>query len=80
MKKYRIWYIANIPRAIFYAEVVSVKEAKFALRLLISYSNYLDKLISSHICGLEVFKNGEWEEWGNNKGQSINDILDGERS
>ena len=79
MKKYRIWYIANTPRSVFYAYVSSVIQAKFTLRILISYSNYLNGLISSHICGLEVYKNKEWVEWEDEDKKNINTILDKER-
>ena len=74
----RIWHIPNVPNNGFHFSVTSVNEAKLVLTAIAEYDLHLgEDVISSNAQGLEVFKDGEWEEWEDDNGYSITEVMDG---
>lgn len=60
----RIWHIPNMPREPYRQKVRSVEEAKRLLDLLAAYDLFLGDLVETNAQGLEIFHDGEWQEWG----------------
>jgi len=76
-KKYRIWWNSNFGNPAFHKEVKSIEQAKEYLTLLTDYDLYLGDKIESNAGGLEELNSeGDWEEYYNENGESIMDILD----
>jgi len=68
---YRVWWITNPPRDGFHVVCASLGSAMSALQMLVSYDLYLEDAVSSNAGGLEVFKDGDWEEWYSEDGDDI---------
>lgn len=75
----RIWWIPQVPMKAFNYPVKSVNEAKKILNLLADYDLFqLAHRIKpdySNVGGLQVFEDGEWIDWSDEEGNSI-DMLD----
>lgn len=69
----RVWNIINPPRE---PEIYPVKDVDHAMRLIdaMADSQLLQPKIESNVFGLEVYQQGEWEEWENDEGEGINEV------
>jgi hypothetical protein len=71
----RVWHIPQIPGKPFEVEVADLEQALFTLKTLAQYDIFqFENRIKgdySNANGLEVFRNGEWEEWENEDGDDI---------
>lgn len=74
----RVWHIPQVPGEPFYVDVKTVSDAKLVLDVLAKYDTFQFehniKPDYSNAAGLEVFRNGDWEEWESEDGQGIDDI------
>ena len=68
---YRVWWVTNPPRDGFHVVCASLGSAVNTIQMLVSYDLYLGEAVSSNAGGMEVFKNGEWEEWYSEDGDDI---------
>lgn len=63
----RVWWIPQVPMKAFYVEVKTLTEAALILETLANYDifQYENKVKPdySNAGGLEIFENGEWNEW-----------------
>lgn len=79
----RVWWIPQIPGVSFHVPVKSIDEAKLLLKTLANYDLFqLKNKIKPDYCnagGLEVLEDGEWCEWSNDDGDSIDDVMKAER-
>jgi len=76
-----VWWIPQVPMTGFRVPVNSLVEAKLILKTLGDYDLFqFDNNIKpdySNAGGLEVFRDGEWEEWyDDDMGEGIDDITD----
>jgi len=76
----RVWWIPQVPMDPFHVEVKSVDEAVRTLRMLADYDifQYENRVKPdySNAGGLEVFEDGEWEEWYDPKtGEDIDEYM-----
>ena len=75
----RAWHIPQVPMHAFRVYVSTIKEAKLVLETLAIYDlfqlEYKIKPDYSNVQGLEVYHEGEWQEWENEEGYNIDDIL-----
>ena len=73
----RVWHIPQLPMHQFKVYVSSLKEANLILDTLAIYDLYqLEYKIKpdySNAAGLEIFKDGKWEEWEDDDGCDIDD-------
>lgn len=71
----RLYCIINVPSEPTY---YPVNDEQHALRLMRELSQsqllYPDEIIMSNMFGLEVKKDGEWEEWENEDFQTLDDL------
>lgn len=77
--KLRVWWIPQVPMKAFRVSVASIDEAKLLLSTLAKYDQFqLDNNIKpdyANAGGLEVLEGCEWNEWHNDDGDSIDDIM-----
>jgi hypothetical protein len=63
----RVWWIPQIPMDAFRVKVDNPYQAKVMLETLAKYDAFqFEKKIKGDYCntgGLEVFRDGDWEEW-----------------
>ena len=80
----RVWHIPQIPMKAFHVRVKTIREAKLVLDTLAFYDLFQYhnnvKPDYSNAAGLEVFRNGGWEEWEDGESGDGIDNLDYERS
>jgi len=78
----RLWWIPQVPMEPFHVFVKNYEEALLLIRVLANYDLFqFENRVKpdySNAGGLEVWEDGEWCEWYNEDGQSIDD-LDRER-
>lgn len=55
--------------------VESLNEAANLINELVK-RDLQDKLITANAMGLEIYKNGEWEEWGTEQFDDIHEYID----
>ena len=76
--QYRVWWIPQVPMKAFYYEVPDVMTGKHLLEALAQYDlfQYENKVKPdySNAGGLQVLENGEWLDWENEDGESIDDV------
>lgn len=87
----RVWWIPQIPGSPFHVKVKNIDEAKLLLKTLANYDlfQFKNKIKGDYANsgGLEVFEDtsedekvgGEWCEWCNEDGDSIDDVMKKER-
>lgn len=76
-KHLRVYHIPNVPREPFFVEVGTIWDAKQILNALANYDLYLgEELIGSNVQGLQVYEDGEWEDWQDGKGRDIHELMD----
>ena len=75
----QVWWIPQVPGKPF---MVPVKDTEQAILLLTAPADYdkfqYENRIKPDYCnagGLSVFEDGEWTDWYNEDGQSIDDII-----
>ena len=77
--KLRVWWIPQVPMRRFFVGVKTLEEAKLLLETLARYDRFqFENRIKpdyANVGGLEVLKNGEWMEWENIYGQSIDEVM-----
>lgn len=78
----RVWWIPQIPMAPFYVNVETIKEAKLLLNVLADYDafQYAHKVKPdySNVGGLQVLEDGEWSDWYDADGNSIDEVMQNE--
>ena len=70
----RVWSIENVPNRPCYFEVKDLTQAQDLIERLANLQ-LNDPNITSNAFGLEVFRNGEWEEWESCDGLDINEFM-----
>lgn len=76
----RLWWIQPVPSKPFHFYVKNLKEAKLVYRALAAYDIHAD--VDSNAGGLEVYEDfdgGEWCEWTDSNGDSIDELFKTER-
>ena len=75
----RIWWIPQVPMKPFHIKVKNIGEAKLILNTLAEYDKFQFynriKPDYSNAGGLEIFNGEEWEEWHNEVGMDIDELL-----
>ena len=75
--KLRVWHIPQVPGKPFHVEVATPKEAKKILDILADYDAFqFENKIKPDYCnvaGLEVFEDGEWYDWEDEEGRTIDE-------
>ena len=69
----RVWWIRNPPNPAWFHIVANIAQARQLLDSL-AKTDLRDNRIESNAGGLEVYRDGEWEEWYDEKGDSIDDM------
>lgn len=76
----RVWWIPQVPGEPFRVPVQGFVEAWLVLTTLADYDNFqFENKIKpdfSNAGGLEEFDGKEWQEWEDNSGQTISDLLE----
>jgi hypothetical protein len=74
----QIWWIPQIPGKSFLVPVASVEEAMKLLDVLAEYDAFqFNNRIKGDYCnagGLNVYEGGDWVDWCNEDGDSIDDL------
>lgn len=74
----RVWWIPQIPMKSFYVSVETVEEGKKIVEILAEYDLFqFDNKVKpdySNAGGLEIFEDGEWCEWCNDEGDTLDDL------
>jgi hypothetical protein len=78
-KQLRVWWIPQVPMKAFRVDVKTIDEAKLLLDTLAKYDIFqFENKVKPDFAnagGLEMFEDGEWCEWYDDEGNSIDDIL-----
>jgi len=75
MKKLRVWYMDRLPvRKTTRIEVSDIEGAILVIHTL-TQRDLNDDRVTDNVMGLEEFNDGEWSEYYNNDGESIDDII-----
>jgi len=72
----RVWHLSNPPGKPLWIYTKSVDEAIVVLDSLAMYDLYLGDIIECNAQGLEIFDDGDWEEWQTDDGDDIRAIQD----
>lgn len=77
----RVWWIPQVPdNEPFHRTVKNVEEAVLLMTALGDYDLYLEahghRVDYSNAGGLEVFENDEWNEWYDEEGRDIDELVD----
>jgi len=68
----RVWWIRNIPGQPEYHLVSDPESAHYTIEALAGNDLHDDE-VESNAGGLEVYKDGEWEQWYDEEGRDIDD-------
>ncbi len=75
----RVWHIPQIPGKPFHVRVKNLREAKLLLKSLALYDLFqFENRIKpdyANAQGLEVYEDGDWEEWMSKEGENIDHYL-----
>jgi hypothetical protein len=78
----QVWWIPQVPGKPFTVPVATPAEAKKLLDVLANYDIFqFENRIKPDYCnagGLSVFEDGEWTDWEDDEGRSIDDSLSGD--
>lgn len=76
--QFRVWWIPQVPMSPFHVTVNNPKEARLILDTLAQYDIFqFENNIKpdySNAGGLEVYEDGEWNEWHDEDGDDIDSI------
>jgi hypothetical protein len=75
----KVYHYINVdfrPVKSFERKVKSIEEARAVLNLLADYDLFLGDLIESNAQGLLVYEAGEWSDWMDEFGYTINESQD----
>lgn len=76
----QVWWIPQIPGKPFTVRVKDTDQAILLLTTLAAYDMFqYQNRIKPDYCnagGLSVFEDGEWTDWYNDDGQSIDDLIE----
>lgn len=80
----RVWWIPQVPMKPFYVPVETIREAKLVLDALAKYDQFqFENNVKPDYCnagGLEIFEDGDWEDWCSADGYDIDDMtMEGEQ-
>jgi hypothetical protein len=79
MSDLRIWWVPQIPMKPFRVSVANLAQAKLLLKTLADYDRFqFENNVKPDYCnagGLEVFRDGDWEEWESDDGRAIRAIM-----
>jgi len=79
VQKLRVWWIPQVPMKAFRYDVKTVEEAKLLIDALAKYDIFQYennvKPDFANAGGLEMFEDGEWCEWYDDEGNSIDDLM-----
>lgn len=71
----RVWWIPQVPMNAFRVPVRNIREAQLLTNALTYYDIFqLENNVKPDYCnsgGLEIFHDGEWEEWEDDLGNDI---------
>lgn len=74
----RVWWIPQVPMKAFHVSVKNVRDAKIVMKVLEDYDIFQYRNhVKPDYCnagGLNVFEDGEWIEWYDDKGNCIDDL------
>ena len=74
----RVWWIPQVTGEPFHRNVTSVAEGKRLLETLAEYDRFqFENNIKPDYCnagGLEMMEDGEWSDWADENGNSIDDV------
>ncbi len=74
----KVWWIPQVPMKAFEVRVSSLAEAKLLLNTLANYDlfqfKHKVKPDYANAGGLSVFEYGEWSDWSDDEGNSIDEI------
>jgi len=75
----KVWWIPQVPMEAFEVPVKDVEQAKILLDVLAKYDlfqlKHHVKPDYANTGGLSVYEDGEWVDWCNEEGQSIDEIM-----
>jgi hypothetical protein len=71
----RVWAIRNVPNAPTYQDVATPAEGLEVAKKWVK-ADLANPSIESNAFGMEIFEDGEWTEWYDDQGQSLDDLLD----
>jgi hypothetical protein len=78
MKKFKVWWIPQVPMKSFDVMVDTVAEGKLLLDTLANYDLFQFennvKPDYANTGGLCVFEDNEWVDWGSEDGRNIDEI------
>ena len=73
----KVWWIPQVPMKAFEVKVESVKQARFLLDVLANYDLFQFKAHVkgdySNAGGLCIYEDGEWNDWRDKEGNSIDE-------
>jgi hypothetical protein len=76
----RVWWIPQVPGKPFHVLVENVEKAVLVINTLTRYDEFqlLHKIKPdySNAGGLEIYQDGEWSEYYDDKDRDINEIVD----
>jgi hypothetical protein len=75
----RVSWVPQIPMEAFHVSVANLAQAKLILKTLADYDRFqFENNVKPDYCnagGLEVFRDGDWEEWESDDGDDIRAIM-----
>lgn len=75
----RVWWNSNFGNESFYYPVTDLEEVRLIIDVLTKYDLYLGDKIEANAGGVEVLNDdGQWEEYHDDDGRDIMEILEGE--
>jgi len=77
MQKLRVWNIVNPPASPSFYPVFSIAQARSLINSLAD-AQLCDRKVICNAFGLETLENGQWTEWHDDSGNSIDDLLETE--
>jgi len=80
-QQFCVWYIHNAPGEAIYIPVKDVAQATFVINAFSKAMLDLENIgsipeIDSNVFGLETLEDGEWVEWVDEDGRTIDEVMD----
>lgn len=74
----QVWWVPQVPMPSFTVPVKGIEQAMFLLDTLANYDIFqFDNNVKGDYCnagGLNIWESGEWCEWENEDGETIDDL------